>query len=342
MKQSVSILLGAAAVLVFASAQQAPRPTESGRDGASGYRFSGPYAHANLSVYLIHGPDRLDAADVVPLHRALEQRMVVVHETGNVSELAVENLSPSRSVFIQAGDIVKGGRQDRVLTYDLVLGPRSGKVPIGSFCVERGRWQPRGQEGDRVFSSSAKRLNTKALRLAAQSQREQGKVWQEVSAVQDKLGRTVGSPVQAASSATSLQLSLESAPVERSIQSYRRELEGIAAAHPDAIGFAFAVNGELNSAEVYGASSLFVQLWPKLLESAASEAVAEGGGAEFASPSESELREFLLAGERAPLRETKREQQTEVRHLEDGRVLYVESRSSLYGQKFVHRGYIKK
>ena len=67
-----------------------------------------------------------------------------MYETGQVNELAIENVSPDRAVFVQAGDIVKGGRQDRVFSQDLVLKPRSGRVPIDAFCVESGRWRQRG------------------------------------------------------------------------------------------------------------------------------------------------------------------------------------------------------
>jgi hypothetical protein len=62
-----------------------------------------------------------------------------------VNELIVENLS-DEEVYIQSGDIVKGGRQDRTLGYDLIVPKKSGKVKITSFCVEHGRWSARGRE----------------------------------------------------------------------------------------------------------------------------------------------------------------------------------------------------
>ena len=57
-------------------------------------------------------------------------------------------------MFIQAGDIVKGGKQDRVLTVSLLLPAKSGRVPIASFCVEQGRWSARGKEDHAKFSSA--------------------------------------------------------------------------------------------------------------------------------------------------------------------------------------------
>ncbi len=68
---------------------------------------------------------------------------VRVVETGSVNELRIEN-SGDEDVFIQSGDIVKGGRQDRVLTVSFVLPQKSGEVPVAAYCVEHGRWSQRG------------------------------------------------------------------------------------------------------------------------------------------------------------------------------------------------------
>src|SRR5687768_12149556 len=97
-------------------------------------RLSGPHVHQNLAVYFIHGES---AAGPVPLtlEEAMVKGEVQVIETGQVNELKIENTG-GEEVFIQAGDIVKGGRQDRVLMVSLLLKPHSGQVPISSFCVE--------------------------------------------------------------------------------------------------------------------------------------------------------------------------------------------------------------
>ena len=96
---------------------------------AAAVEVAGPYIHHNLAVYLVHGPDG-PAGALDTLEQALERGQVVVYETGSVNQLAIENRSADRAVFVQAGDIVKGGRQDRVFSQDLVLEPKSGRVPI--------------------------------------------------------------------------------------------------------------------------------------------------------------------------------------------------------------------
>jgi hypothetical protein len=181
-------------------------------------RISGPHVHDNLAVYFVHG---VSAGGAIPLtlQEALAKGSVQVVETGQVNELQIENTG-SEEVFIQAGDIVKGGKQDRVLTVSFVLPPKSGRVPIASFCVEQGRWSARGKEDQFKFSSAHEAMPSRAALLAmvtpsepakvaepvqnaetgrrtqmAQTQRgndvadKQRKVWDSVATTQGKLSR---------------------------------------------------------------------------------------------------------------------------------------------------------
>src|ERR1044072_8661430 len=107
---------------------------------ANNYRLTGPYQHENLTIFLIHGPNQADSSKFIPLQEALERKLVVVHETSDVNELSIENVSATEEVFVQAGDIVKGGQQDRGLAVDLIVPAKSGQIPISAFCVEHGRW----------------------------------------------------------------------------------------------------------------------------------------------------------------------------------------------------------
>jgi len=117
--------------------------------------LSGPYTYKNLTVYLVHGENVLNDRTPLTLEEAMERGLVIVHETSDVNELEIENISKTDEVYVQAGDIVKGGKQDRVLAVDLIVPARSGRMPIDSFCVEHGRWVARGDESTAAFASSA-------------------------------------------------------------------------------------------------------------------------------------------------------------------------------------------
>jgi hypothetical protein len=127
-------------------------------------KVSGPYTHENLSIFLIHGKS---AEGPVPLtlEEALAKGFVEVHETDTVSQLVVENKG-KEEVFVHAGDIVKGGRQDRVVTASFIIPAQSKKIEVPVYCVEAGRWAARGTEDSRKFASSAEMLPTKEAKLA--------------------------------------------------------------------------------------------------------------------------------------------------------------------------------
>src|SRR5712671_8234141 len=88
------------------------------------YRLEGPFTQGNLSVFLVHGKDKITGQTFITLQEALVTKKVVVRETREVNELSIENLS-SEEVYVQSGDIVKGGQQDRMLVVDLILPPHS-------------------------------------------------------------------------------------------------------------------------------------------------------------------------------------------------------------------------
>lgn len=127
-------------------------------------RISAPLIHENLAVYLVRGPS---ASGPVPstLEEALAKGAVIVHETGNVRELKIENKG-NEPVFIQFGDLVKGGRQDRVLTTSLLVPPNSGEIAIGAYCVEQGRWSQRGTEDATKFSASSAQIFSREAKVA--------------------------------------------------------------------------------------------------------------------------------------------------------------------------------
>src|SRR5438094_446282 len=144
-----------------------PTPPPPPKAAAPAVRtVSGPFTHANLTVFLLHGSDVLPGKTILTLQDALAQKKAVVHETSQVNQLSVENTSEDALLFIQSGDIVKGGKQDRAIAFDLLLPPKSGLVSVGSFCCEAGRWTKRGEEEATRFAESNAQIAGKDLKQA--------------------------------------------------------------------------------------------------------------------------------------------------------------------------------
>ncbi|MCD4793793.1 MAG: hypothetical protein K8R54_11195 [Bacteroidales bacterium] len=92
-----------------------------------------------------------------------------------VNTLYVQNISKD-TIYIMAGEVVKGGKQDRVLAQDMILPPNGKKVDISVFCVERNRWSY-GESGkfDKYFSVSSNSIRQKVIQ-----DQDQSAVWEEV------------------------------------------------------------------------------------------------------------------------------------------------------------------
>jgi hypothetical protein len=348
-------------------------------------RISGPQVHDNLAVYFLHGAS---TGGPVPLTlaEALETGRVRVVETGNVNALLVENLG-QEAVFIQSGDIVKGGQQDRVLTVSLLLPAKSGPIPIDSFCVEQGRWAARGKEDVKQFSSAVEALPSRAAKLAMKvppkivatetatassggsstmtrglSPRatrrgepddtgvKQRKVWDEVANIQTALSSRLGAKVAAPQSATSLQLSLESDALKTARLAYIAALEKAPGQTGDIVGFVFAIDGKINSADVYPSSGLFQKMWPKLLSASVTEAIGARVNIATAAPttaaptptapSLATIEAFLAQAEAGTLHQASlaKIMTQETRDAEQS--LYVEARTA--AGAWVHRNYLAK
>jgi hypothetical protein len=236
--------------------------------------ISGPFRHENLDIFLFRGFQSLPERHFLPLHEALQQQKVVVHETGNVGQLEVENHS-DLDLFIQAGDVVKGGRQDRTLGVDLVVSAHGGRVPVPAFCVESRRWHKRRNESDAVFTKSDTVLSNKALRLSTKLKRDQSAVWQSIASFQKTMGEAIHTNLPSDVSPSSYQLSMEHGALQKGRHAYREALEPALSQCTDAIGFAFAINGKPNTADFYGSADLFRRLWSRQLDAAITEAVME-------------------------------------------------------------------
>jgi hypothetical protein len=314
---------------------------------ADDIRVSGPYSHENLSVFLIHSAKNQAAKSFLTLQEAMEQKKVVVYETGNVNELAIENQS-GEDVYIQSGDIVKGGRQDRVFPDDFVLTSHSGRVPISSFCVEHGRWTKRGTEAADRFASSDKAIAGKSLKMAARTPGAQTEVWNQVAAVEQRVaygaagGAGLAARAQIVAPSGSMQLTLENKKVVEAADAYVRDLAKIIDGRKDVVGYAFAINGKVNSADIYASANLFHSMWPKMLHSSAVEAVAERqNGKTYPAVDVSAVRNALADAERG--RESSRQVgKLVVVQKDSGKTLLFETRDREAAGGWLHKSYVVK
>jgi hypothetical protein len=257
---------------------------------ASDCTVSGPYTHNNLSVFLVHGPDTMQGQRLMTLQAALGHNLALVH----AGAIAVDNRADV-PVFIQAGDIIKGGTQDRVLPYDYLVPVGRSRMPLNVFCVEAGRCAPRPGELSASFESSTEQLPTRQLQLAARYRHSQQAVWNAVSQLQEALERNVGGSVQAQLSPTSLQLTLETRSVQHAVASYVNAVGPQTAGKDDTIGVVCAINGQIQHADIYASSSLFRDLWPKLLKADAVAALAARTGSKVSDAPGVEAVEKFLA-----------------------------------------------
>jgi hypothetical protein len=305
------------------------------------YGLSGPYACKNLTVYLIHTNIEDCNINFVTLQEALNQKKAIVVETGTVNTLTIENVSDDVHIYIQSGDIVRGGKQDRTLGSDYVIPPRSGKIPISSFCVERGRWQKRGNEKADEFSVSNRILPSKGLKLAANYNNSQRYVWDEVDSFQNKLSSNLGKSVKSKQSASSLQLTLEEKEVNKAVQEYIDLFSRLVKNSDNTVGFAYAINGKVEGAEIYSSGELFEKLWPKLLQAASLEAVAEMQETEeFVVPTAESFRTFLEDNKKAEISEKHiNEQLKMITRLSKDKVVFETYHQGR--QQALHKSYIR-
>jgi hypothetical protein len=325
------------AALNHVQAQRTGGQVTQGND----YKLSGPYTHKNLTIFLVHGKSLIKGKTFLTLQEALVQKKVVVYETRSVNELSIQNLS-DQDVYVQSGDIVKGGQQDRMIAVDLIVPPRSGKLPISAFCVEHGRWSGRGNERSAVFSSSSDAVATREIKLAAKMSNSQGGVWQSVSVAQDKLSRNVGARVNSRVSESSLQLAVENEKVQETADSYVKAFANLANRSDDVIGYVFAINGKVNSADIYGSNVLFKKLWPKLLKANAVEAIAELQPEKFKPASVENVKGFLSEADQAKGTDKDVNARVNLMTREDKENLVFETRDRAQQGAWIHRNYIKK
>ena len=247
---------------------------------AAGVRVGAPVTAENLTLFPVHGePEAQMPVELTTLDAALARGEAEVRELGTdaagrsaeVNRLTIHNQG-KLPIYVLAGTVVKGGKQDRQISQDFVI-EGSAKVAVDAFCVEQGRWTTeRGGRATGGKFSEAKGLAQSEVRRAGQYERNQGEVWSKVAEVN-------AAHKQSAPSGTLL-ATLDDAQLRKRRAALVRAMDaalGGAAAEAPVVGFGYAVDGQIRNVRWFQSPSAFALFRATLLETAALDALTAQG-----------------------------------------------------------------
>jgi hypothetical protein len=119
-----------------------------------------------------------DYANTISLSKAIHDGLVAVSERGtasidNVHWLRINNHS-DKPLYVASGEIIAGGRQDRMMARDTILTPNGRDQYVPAMCVEEGRWA----EKEKKFNYS--NFANSHMRKVLDSTHNQVLIWNEV------------------------------------------------------------------------------------------------------------------------------------------------------------------
>lgn len=305
-------------------------PVHAGEQFAYNYKVLDPIRHGSLTVFPVVASKSYGTAEFLTLDEGLRTGDVVVAEYGSVSGLLRRRGTPvirhdaevnrlvlvnnsKRPLLLLAGEIVTGGKQDRVIGMDRIVPPESDPVDLSVFCVEPGRWVA---TSDRFGASSTTYVPgtgggigggvmngtlmvQPSVRAKAMGEKDQNQVWAEVRKQQSSMMVEV---VPAAPTASAEEIRSTSSyarvmenkdvkekvdevakPIEKNYQSLIKQLRD-----RKAVGVVVAVNGRIIWSDVFASTELLEKYWPKLVRSYASEAVVTRAKGDEASRTQAE------------------------------------------------------
>ncbi|MFT3932902.1 MAG: hypothetical protein QM726_04735 [Chitinophagaceae bacterium] len=120
-----------------------------------------------------------DFSNTVSFHQALQQGLITVQERGttsveNVHWLSLYNNS-DKQIFVSAGEVLAGGRQDRMVSKDTIVAAKSGRIDLPVMCVEEDRWS----EKDKKFAYQ--KMANSHLRKTLDQTKNQVLIWKEIN-----------------------------------------------------------------------------------------------------------------------------------------------------------------
>jgi len=297
------------------------------------YKILAPITHGDLTIFPVVSAKSHDTSDFITLDEGIRSGEVVVTEVGNlhstmrrrppyqprpyqgaeVNRLVLVNNS-KHPLILLAGEVVSGGKQDRVVGKDRIVPAESDPVDLSVFCVEHGRWV----ETSTKFDTHASVMLQPSVRMKAMADQDQQKVWDEVGRSRTAMaaalasqaspsatpgpGQTTETVTVVASSADVIELNGTSSyakarenkavhaqvesitePMQKSYESVIKQLR-----NQNAVGVVVAVKGRIVWADMFASSALLAKYWPKLLESYATEALTMPGAREEISIKQAE------------------------------------------------------
>jgi len=299
---------------------------ESERVNPNGWRLLEPVIYENLSVFPVVSHQGVDTGGFVTLDEALASGDAQVSERGgdvlrrtrdgrpvtlpypgggaSVNQLVLINRS-NKPLVLLAGELISGGKQDRVIAKDRIVAPGAEPLPLDVFCVEHGRWSAGTQ------FASAKIIVHPSVREKAAVDQKQTEVWAAVRG--GTTARVSGDTAPAAAPQITVQNLDAAIAGEARTESYARlyktssvgsRVEPFAEevqrrfARATAnlkgervVGVVVAYGGEVAWSDIFASPALFDRYWSKLLRSYVVEAMARPQSKEHASLDDA--REFL-------------------------------------------------
>lgn len=262
------------------------------------YQVLEPMTQDNLTIFPVVTAATHDTSSFLTLDEGLSSGQVIVTEAGRaqtalqrphgipavgdgaeVNRLVLINKS-DRPLLLLAGEIVTGGKQDRIVGKDRIVPRQSEPVDLSVFCVEPGRWVATGSK----FGALSLQMAQPSVRRGAMAERSQIRVWDEVRNSQSAVsGNVAGAPgpSETTSYAKVMKHSQVQSEVDKVAQPIEQSYDRLIGELRDrkAVGVVVAVNGRFIWADVFASTSLLEKYWPKLVRSYAAEAIVARTGA---------------------------------------------------------------
>jgi hypothetical protein len=210
-----------------------------------------------------------------------------------VNTLVLVNHS-KRPLLLLAGEIVTGGKQDRIVAKDRIVPADADPIDLGVFCIEPGRWTESSATFGAAGKSAAKGFMVQPeVRERAMVDRDQQQVWDSVHGAISKMeveaappmsldGRAPTDSYRHSLGTTSYAKAMQDSDVSKKVDEAAAPLmnarEQVLAQLRDehAIGVVVAVRGEIIWVDLFANTDLLSRYWTKLVRSYAAESLTEG------------------------------------------------------------------